>query len=527
MKKLFKKIDFLEISWLEGWRPYFLIFAIGFLLYSQTLFFDFTYFDDSTLILEKTEILSDFKNINLLFSTDAFFSGVKIYYRPLLNLSFMLDAQADATLPVFYHLSNILIHCLASILVFLLLTKLINKRSLAFFLSLIFLIHPIMTQAVAWIPGRNDSLLAVFVLASFILFLEFLRRPRLLYYLGYLFFLFCSLFTKESAVALPVLVILYFLFIDGGFLKRSDKWLLVAGSAVTGFVWFLSRTLALGSGSVDYLSALEGIVKNSPALLVAVGKLIFPFNLSVLPILEDSTLVYGLIALPILILALIFSRGKRINRLIFGAGWFLMFLLPSFIRFNDQPDFLEHRLYLPLVGFFLLIAEIDWIKELDFEKKKNKIISGLILILFLVLTINQSTYFKDQLVFWGRAAQDSPHSALAHRNLGAMYYFAGRKDEAVVEYKKSLALNEGEEMAHNNLGVIYMERGDLVAAEEEFKKELSINPGYDRALFNLGDLYYRQDKKSEAAKFWLQAAKSNPYNPEIYQRLLIFDKQLK
>lgn len=506
------------------WRPYFLIFCLGFLLYSQTLFFDFTYFDDNDLILNKAVILQDIKNIPQIFSTDAFFSGDKFYYRPLLNLSFMIDAQFGGELPFFYHLSNVLWHILAAMLVFCFLKKISKKSVLSFFLSLIFLVHPVLTQATAWLPGRNDSLLTIFILAAFIFFLNFLNKPSLKLYLSYLLFLFLALLTKETAVFLPILVIFYFWFIDKGNLIRTDKFLLIFGSVAIGFVWFLMRSFALGGEPINYLSAISGIIKNSPAILLGIGKLILPVNLSVLPILEDSTLVYGIIISIILVLAWLFSRQRRNNYLIFGLIWFFLFLLPSFIRLNTLPDFLEHRLYLPLIGFLIALMEIDWIKNLDFTKKSTKLIAGFILLVLVILTWRQSLNFSDRLTFWQEAANNSPHSPLAQRNLGAMYYLDKEPDSALKYYLRSLEINPNEPMVHNNIGLIYFERGNYIQAESEFKKELKLYPTYDKALFNLGELYYRQGKTSEARQLWQAALDSNPLYYEAYSRLLNLEK---
>ena len=512
---------------LRSWRPYFLIFVVGLLLYGQTLFFDFTYFDDNELILNKAAILQEAKNIGTVFSTDAFFSGDKFYYRPLLNLSFMVDAQFGGELPIFYHLDNIFLHILAAILVFCLLKKISQKPALSFFFSLIFLVHPVLTQAVAWLPGRNDSLLAVFVLAAFIFFLNFLHNPRPKDYLGYLLFLLLSLLAKETAVFLPVLVIFYFWFIDKGELNKTDKLLLIFGSGAAGFVWFLMRAFALGGEPINYFSAILGIIKNSSAILLGIGKIILPVNLSVLPILQDSNLIYGIIISVLLIVAWIFSEKKRINYSIFGLAWFLLFLLPSFIRLNTLPDFLEHRLYVPLIGFFIILMEIDWIKNLDFTKKKVKIISVIILIIFSILTWQHSQKFSNRLIFWQTAVNDSPDSPLAERNLGAMYYLDGQLDQAVVYYKRALDLNPNEAMVHNNIGLVYMEKKLYNQAEEEYKKELSLYPTYDKALFNLGLLYYNTGRKEEAGELWRQTLVANPYYYEAYSHLLNLQNQLR
>jgi len=512
---------------LQGWRPYLVIVVVGFLLYSHTLFFDFTYFDDSTLILDKVAVLSNIHNIGYIFTSDVFLSSPKFYYRPFLNLSFMLDAHLGGVLPFFYHLDNILLHCLAAGLVFYLLTKLIKKRPLAFFLSLIFLVHPVLVQAVAWVPGRNDSLLAIFGLAAFITFLSFLERPRLAAYLGYLFFLLAALFTKETAVALPLLVIFYFLFIDSGRTTRTDKWLMVGGSAVAGFIWFLMRHFALGGETTNYLSAGRDIIQNAGAVVMDIGKLVFPVNLSVLPVLEDSSRIFGWMVLFLLAFAWWRSRHIRYNYVIFGIVWFLLFLLPSFIRLNGLPDFLEHRLYLSLIGFLLVLAEFDWVKNWDFTKRSGKIAAAAILLILAAITCWHSSSFSDRLTFWQEAAKDSPHSPLAQRNLGVMYYFIGDNAKAKNAYSRALQLNPQEPMAHNNLGVLYLEQKNWSAAEKEFTEELTVNPGYDKALLNLGDVYYHENRWTDAGRLWTAALSVNPEYSDAYERLLILQNRLR
>lgn len=487
-----RTIDFSKIALLVSWRPYFIIFTIGFLLYSQTLWFGFTYLDDNNLILDKAAILEDAHNVGQIFSTDAFFSSDKFYYRPLLNLSLMLDAQVGGILPFIYHLDNILLHVIAASLVFYLLFLLTKRRSLAFWLSIFFLIHPVLSQAVAWIPGRNDSLLAIFILAAFIFFLKFLERPRLRLYLAYLLFLFLALLTKENTIALPLLVIFYFLFINQGNSLKTDRVLLVCGSAAVAFIWVLMRHLALGSEPLNYFSAFWGIISNSPAILVDLGKLLFPVNLAVFPILQDSTVIYGIITVILLIIVWIFSKDKRNNYIVFGCLWFFLFLLPSFIRLNGLPDFLEHRLYLSFIGFLIVIVEITGIKNLNFRSRQVQIIGTIILLILAGTTAYHSRSFSNRLTFWQAAVKISPHSPLAQKNLGVMYYFAGDYIQAVKHDALALGLNPQEPMVHNNLGVIYMNQKKYTEAAEEFKNELEINPGYDKALDNLQTLYYRQ-----------------------------------
>ena len=490
----FKKIK--TDNWLDSWRPYLIIFFLGFLLYSKTLFFNFTYFDDNALLIDNAPTISQIKNVGNLFLTDVFLSEAKYYYRPLLNVSFMAEEQIGGTLPFIFHLDNILFHILAACLIFALFKKLKYRKSLAYLFSLFFLVHPVLTQAVAWIPGRNDSLLTIFVLAAFIYFLNFKENPKLAYYLSYLGFLLLALFTKETAAMLPLVVIIYFSLIERDKISKQDKYLLIGGSMAVGIIWYVFRALALGSDPLALNLIFSSFLTTWPAFFVSLGKIIWPFQLAVLPILKDSSLISGLIFLPVLALALFFSKDKRYNYLLFGLAWFLLFIFPSFIRLNplDTPDFLEHRLYLPLIGFLIILGEVNFIKNLNFKKITVKILTVLLLIFLAALTYNHLGDFKDKISFWQSAVRTAPHSPLAHRNLGAMYYLDGRLPEAATQYRQAIALNENEPMAHNNLGLVMMDQGDYSQAEKEFKKELLINPSYDKAINNYNRLLILENR---------------------------------
>lgn len=514
-------------AFLRGPMAYALIAGAGFLIYFKSLFFGFTYLDDNVLIIDSFRFLRQLSNVLEAFRHEAFYilhSSAAYYYRPMLTVSFILDAQLGGVNPFIYHLTNIIIHLAASCLVFKLLAKLGYARQLAFFFSLIFSIHPILSQAVSWIPGRNDSLMALFGLASFIFFLYFLETKKIGYCLAHIFFLGLVIFTKESALALMPICILYFILIRPD--SRSSKSAVLLGWLAVSGLWFFMRSAALNSNLTPMTGMDMGksIFMNLPALVQFVGKIIFPFNLSVLPIVQDTTFFYGILALALIASALFFSKSVRINFAIFGAIWFLAFLLPSFIRPNTEivADFIEHRTYMPMVGFFILLLETDTVKKIDFGLRRYLAVCGAIVILLAGITFFHIDNFKSRLSFWLNAATRSPHSPLAHRNLGAMYYLDGLPDKAEPEYRKALELNPLEPMAHNNLGLIYASRGDIKKAEEEYKKELEINPFYDNAHFNLGILYYKLGEFKKAEALWKRVIELNPDYMDAYASLRVY-----
>ncbi|MCX6730138.1 MAG: tetratricopeptide repeat protein [Candidatus Portnoybacteria bacterium] len=519
---------------LEGIKPLVWIVVIGFLLYLPTLFFGFTYLDDNVLILDNYHFLHNISNIFEAFKQQVFHiqSSPAFYYRPMLTISYMLDAQFGDVSSFRYHFTGLIIHLINACLVFCLFKKLNFKKNLSFFFSIIFVVHPVLTQAVAWIPGRNDSLMTLFVLISFIFFIKFLESKTWKNYFFHVLFFVLALFTKESAVFFPILIIFYFYFIRKERLSWNHKWKYVIGWTSALIIWFILRQGALKVNILNQTSIFEmirSIFVNILGIIPYIGKIIFPFNLSVLPIMKDTTFFYGIIAIILLSLGLIFSKNKKYNLIIFGLIWFLVFLLPSFIRPDDSAfsDFIEHRLYLPMIGFFIILSETWFVKKIVDNSKKLLIVGCIIVVAFSVITLIHSQNLKDRISFWQNAVKNSPHSPLAHRNMGAMYYLDKNFDKAEQEYLKTIEINPNETMVHNNLGLIYMNNEDFDRAEQEYLKEIEINPLYENVYYNFGILRYNEKKFDLAEELWLKTININPEYIDAYYALTVLYQEQK
>ena len=508
----------MERIFLKSWRPYLWIVLAGFLLYFKTLFYDLTYLDDNVWVLDYQWFLKNFSNSLQVFRRPDIVSG--LFYRPLLNLSFIISAQMSGSSPFAYHLTNILIHLLAASLFFSLLNKLNYSRELSFLSSLIFTVHPVLTQAVVWIPGRTDSLLGVFVLTSFIFFLNFLKTKIGKYYMGHLFFLFFALLTKETAIALPLICFLYLQLIFKRKASSLSQKIFMIPWFIILSVWLMIRQTVLTQGhDTNVFLAVQSVFLNLPAIISYIGKIILPFNLSVLPILRDITPAYGLVAMVLLVVLLVLSRNKRLPYVLFGISWFFLFLLPSLVF-----SFLKHeyRVYLPMMGCMMVLLETDGIKHLVAQRKKMFTFGVIVLGFFSVMTFRYSDRFQNRLTFWESAIKTSPHSPLAHRNRGAMYHLEKQLDQAEAEYKKSLELNFHEPMVHNNLGLIYMDRDMYKEAEEEYKLEIAINPLYDNVYYNFGLLCYREGRFDKAVDLWKKTLVLNPEYIDAYKNLAVY-----
>lgn len=515
-------------TFLDGWHPFLWISFLIVFVYGITLFSNIVYLDDNVLVIEQYQFNKDLLNIPQAFKEDIFRTpqGGGTFYRPIERITFMLDAQFGEKAIIFMsHLNNILLHILAICLLFVFLLKLNIDKLIAFLFALIFAIHPLTAQTVAFISGRNDSLLAIFVFPALIYLIKYLETRKNKYLVWNLVFLVFALFTKETAVILPAIFIIYILIFIGYKKIIEDRSLyikLISLWVTVGVLWFLIRMLVFHNfiGNASYNIFLS-IYNNLPSLIPAIGKIFLPFDLSVFPVIQDMTMLYGILSLLILIVWFFLSKKRNFKFIIFGLLWFFIFIVLTLIKpIGTNPEFSENRIYIPMFGFIFLILGLGrirlpvFIKEkINYEvnwKKIILIISLLIILIFSCVTIYRNKYYKNKLNFWENATVNSPSFAFNHNNLGAMEFLDGDMINAEKEYKIALELNPNEPMAHNNLALIYANQGKDKDAEEEYKKELEINPEYDNAYFNLGLLYFSEGRKDEAVENWKKTLQINP-----------------
>jgi tetratricopeptide (TPR) repeat protein len=498
-------------------QPWILILVAVPALYHKCLAYELTFLDDNIWLLDYAWYLGRLENIKTVFQNHDFIT--RIFYRPVLNISFMLNCAVVGSKPFLYHLTNIGIHTLNTCLVYGLFRLLGYSLRLSLSWALMFGFHPALTMSVVWIPGRTDSLLGTFVFLGFIFFLLYRKHNQAWWLLLlHALFLMLGLLTKETAIALPVLCALYLIMIERParikmiFIPFVISWMMMVGG------WFFVRSMALkDSPPVPFSAALDSLLENAPSIISYFGKIFWFGNLSVLPVLKDISNLYGLIAGMVVVSLLVLSKNKRLAYISFGLMWFLLFLIPSLVL-----SFIKHeyRLYLPMVGIFFVLYEIDWIKKLEQNTKLFWTISVVVWVLLGWKTWHQGDYFRNKEVFWTSAVKTSPHSPLAHRNLGAMYFLQEKFDQAKVEFEKSLELNPLEQMAHNNLGLIYMRDKKYRASEREFLAEIKNNPYYDNVYYNLGILYFNMGRYTDAQRAWRKTLELNPKFVKAYTYLL-------
>jgi len=457
----------------HSYLHYALIIILGVLLYAKTIFFGLTFLDDDIWLIGQQVHLRSIKNIFPLLTTIDF-SGV--YYRPMIALSFLIDSKLAPLYPYSFRITNILLHLFNSCLVLALLKQFRFKANVALSFSLVFVVHPALVQAVAWIPGRTNSLLCAFVLPAMISFVMYLNKRDNKSFALHFISLFFALLTKETALVLPVIFYLYWLLIaDQNKSKRAMKFIALSWF-VAGSIWFILRYIALGGEQIIHVGMIKALIVNFPAVLLYFGKIFLPVNLSVLPVLRDSNIWIG-VMIAILVSILLFASDARNNRrILFGIFWFFLFSAPAFVHSFTYP---EYRLYIPMIGVFLIAHEMKVFKVL--EKFSVAPIIICVIVLFFLIALNYSDAYKGRLAFWENAAKHSPSAPMAHANLAYAYHAHDKMEEAEREFQRTLILDPVAPTINYNIGVIHYQKGEHDLARKSLEAELNNNPSFKPA----------------------------------------------
>lgn len=523
----------------------FLIIALSQLVYVNSLSNQFTYDDEFTIV--NNYFIKSLQNISGLFKKDYFSLSGELSYRPVVTLSYFIDYALWKLNPFGFHLTNVLLHTLNSVLFFFLLMwfsasrhilSLSSRTKISFIGALIFLCHPVLTEAVNAISYREDLLAGTFFLSSFILFIKAKRQHTFLPYLASTVCYLFGIFSKEMVITLPLCVFFsdILLMEKRGYRRILSGYL---GYILVTVLYLLVRFVFLHNPVESHVSYPNGsIITNfltmSKVLVFYIKVFFFPFNLNadyVMPYsssISDISFILSFLFLCLLVVIIhrLFFYSKI---LFFSAVWFFISLLPVLNIIPIENIMAERYLYIPIIGFCTAVSNLivgcdgNRIRSSHTLEKINQWIIPALLILvlagFSVKTIRRNKVWIDQTALWGHTAQASPQSFKAHNNLGNIYRDTGRLDEAIQEFKSALSLYDSYLDAHNNLGVTYRKKGMLKEAIFEYQKVLQLSPRYPYAHNNLGVLYARANLLDQAIAAFRNAILNKPDYPDAHNNL--------
>ncbi len=510
-----------------------LLVIVGFVLYANS-FGNQMFWDDNDFILNN-RFIKDWKYFPKFFSENiiagAGFSSN--YWRPVLLTVFSLEWRLWGDWAPGYHFVNICFHIGCAILLFLILFYVFKKYWLAGLTSIIFLIHPIQTEAVTYVNSLGDSLSVFFMFLGVFLYLK--RSKNYIFWSLIMFAL--ALMSKETAIIMPGILFICEFFYSKLNLKKALKavwpFLVLAG------VYILLRATMLNFVNTFNLYTEENAFTENlhfriftffKVLTIYFGLLFWPTNLHMERSVEMATslnsfpvIFGGIIFIGLLILAL--KAFKKVPVLSFGILWFFIGLAPtSNIVVPISGMLYEHWLYLPMIGIFLIVI---W---LGLKLAKKYKIQKLLLIIFIILsiilsiqTINRNSQWKDPITFYNQTLKHSPNSYRVINNLGMAYAEEGRFDKATKTYKRAIEVNSSNPVAYHNLANAYKNLDEKNLAIKNYKIAIELDPKFFFSYNALINIYLKDKKYNDALKYLEKFSELNPKNKEIKTHI----KQLK
>lgn len=456
------------------------------------------------------------------------------YYRPVTIAAYLVDRAVGGEQPFAFHLSVVIAHAVTAVLLWALAAQLLGAAPGAavgaLCAGLLFAVHPIHSESVAWAAGRSDVLATGFLLAVLVtLGAEPVswRRSALggVAALG-------ALGAKEAGVALYPLLLLRDLLVAPTRSPLGDWLRRYAGVGVAGAAYVLLRRNALGEFVGSAPSAAP--VPRSPLdILAAVGayagELLWPWPLNAyidqLPV-TAFTIAAGLLFAAALAIAAWRWWVRADGLPLFALGWVALTLVPSLAILWKIPDapLAERYLYLPSAGFCLLIGVLaarGWSRV--HARGVATAVGVAVLFALALATAARNRVWHDDIALWEDTEAKSQVSGMAARNLGAAYQKAGRAADARAAFARALGRRNdarGLQTIHNNLGTLAMMDGDYPAAQRAYEQALAAAPDQPDTLFNLGLAVLHgggasPDAARRALPYLERARAANPHDADI------------
>lgn len=514
---------------------YLLLAAAGILVYLNALRGQFIW-DDYALVAENTYI-KNWHFIHNIFSADIG-KGYGIaygYYRPLLLLTHVLEYHAWQLHVIGYHAVNIGLHICVSWALFYLMRMLLIHETAAFFAALLFIVHPVHTESIAYISGRAEPLAGLFILLTLIFYISAIRArdtapnpdtPYLPPRIRFFFFASASfalaLLSKENSLITPLVLLGYHI----AYKKRLCVLPLLAMSGIVGIYTLIRSHVLMGKPLVS-VSWYE-LGTRLPAFFAAIteyARLLFaPLNLRMEygEYLQfgytDPRVILGILLA--LILCAFIIKKRHNSPAMFSCAFSCIAFLPVSNLLHPMAFFIaEHYLYLPSMGICMLLAAC--ISKITPQKKYYLAYSmlSILIIIYGYVTITQNNYWKDYASFSLRTLRHTPKSLRILNNLSVYYNTIDKKQEAIRINKHILRLYPHNAIAYCNLSDIYLSLGKKETAVQLLKKALQTHTTGTRASLRLADIYRDTGKYRDAICLYRKTLRDAPYDMRAYNNL--------
>jgi tetratricopeptide (TPR) repeat protein len=508
----------------------------------------FLNFDDNMYVSTNLYVKNGFslENVRWAFT----FTDVS-YWQPLPLLSHMLDSHLFGLKPGPHLLVNLAMHIFNSLLLFLIMAKLTGAPIKAALVALLFAIHPLNVESVAWLAERKTVLSTLFFFAALYGYVHYTQNKKKWIYAVILCLYTLGLMTKPPILTFPVLLLL----LDYWPLKRfgrsaadpsdrtdtpttpanrfvsfwrSDTGMIILEKAPFFVLSALSLMITMASVMHQHMVVNQQLVpiylrvyNLFVSIIQYLRYMAWPVELSIFyPFPRTiflSDLVLSLSAVGLITLVAFVTRRKR-PWLITGWCWFLIALSPAsgLIQAGLWPGIANRFMYIPMIGLFImLIWECDERLRGRYSRFLKVVLCGAMLVYFAALTRVQNNYFSNSFALFSRCLEVVGENELALNNLGVALSSLGRQDEAFAHFDRSIKRNPTQASAHHNYGVCLVAKGDEAGAIPYFEKAIALNPKLVNPLVHLGLIQSNRGNVDGAVELLEKALKIDPNNLDV------------
>ncbi len=498
-------------------------------VFGQTVRFQFVNFDDCQYVYHNKHVQDGLTRGAIAWAFSQFYAS---NWHPLTWLSHMLDWECYGLWPGGHHLTNVLLHALTVVLLFLVLRQMTGRLWPSALAAAIFALHPLRVESVAWVSERKDVLSGLFFMLTLWAYVRYVRRPFSLgRYLAVAAFFALGLMAKPMLVTLPAVLLL----LDYWPLERAgksaswprlvlEKLPLLALSAASSVVTLAAQHDTLKT--TDYVSLPSRVANALVAYATYLRQMVCPVNLAVLYPHPRGGLpgweVAGAAVLLAAITAAVLARRQAQPYLLVGWLWFLGMLVPviGLVQVGNQA-MADRYTYLPQIGICLLLA---WAAaavaaRLGWGARACGGLATLLLGVMAAAAWQQTTYWHDSDALWYHALDCTAQNYTAHYNVACALQHNGQLEEAAAHYQEALKINPGYAPAHVNLGTMLADRGQFAAAMDHYCKALQSETDNADAHNNLGRVLARLGHREEAMAHFQRALALDPECAEAHNNL--------
>ena len=502
-------------------------------------------FDDPTQIVNNDAVhswrfLPQYFTSDVWQHTDPSVGG--IFYRPIFQIWLLVNYKIGGLNTVWWHVTSLVLHLLVTASVFALATMLVNDAVTAGITALLFGVHPVHVEAVTWISGVTEPLMAIFFVASFVFYLNNNRQPHRKWLVLSLVLYACSLLSKETAVMLPPIIVLYRWIQPNAAadsephtnLRRFMNGLRDAAPyIVLSLVYLAVRYFAL-KGLMRPLTPLSisTLILTWPSILTFyIRLLVWPFGLSVYyytPYVTSPQLLNFVLPLLILIaLALgFYFLSKRDRMVAFFSLWMVLLLLPVLNLSVFPKGELAHDryLYVPSITFCLLLAmairKLKAGSSMFLGLPVSQVAAILLLVgVFAGVTARQNNFWSSDYALAARGVQIAPGNTMAANNLGAEMAVKGDYQNAILLFRQAIERRPDHWLPNFNLGYVYYRLGELREAEHFLRQAIQISSEDAAEHRFLGFTLLEMGRKDEAEQELRRAISLKSNAPDQHHAL--------